>query len=320
MKKLITFTFESVHKYIILLFSCLLIVSAANSQTASNEKKQKSRMYFQYFNNADNTKTLKTTLFYISKRMRIPITNQIVFFYLGDIAPENLIDSALTDNEGIARLNFDSTYKFPSDEERYVSLSAQYNGSNTLTEVSDDIRIKEISMELFLTEVDKNKMILARAYELGNAKELYPLKSGEITFYIPRLFGDQKIGQSNIDEGKASLKYPTEIAGDSIGNLSIIARLNDTDEYGNVERILTSFRWGNKKPLAEHKSLLTIQITIPTRGLWHSNAPLWMIITLIVLLTGVWSHYLYVIFQLIKLARLKKNHSGLDDKSVSSVN
>ena len=167
-------------------------------------------------------------------------------------------------------------------------------------------------MELFLTEIEQSKTILVRAYELGNDDEMYPAHQGDIKYYIPRLFGDQLIGESSLDEGNSSIKFPDDIAGDSIGNISVIARIEDDDNYGNVERTLTQFRWGNKKPIQEHKSVLTIQITIPTRGLWHTNAPLWMVITLIILLTGVWGHYLYVIFQLIKLARLRKKREQLN--------
>ena len=160
------------------------------------------------------------------------------------------------------------------------------------------------------------KSISVRAYELGNSKDLSPVEDADVNFYVPRLFSDQLIGEGSIRDGKCSIEFPENIAGDTIGNISLIARIEDHDNYGNVEREIKDFRWGSTQPIEEDKSLMTIEITIPTRALWHTNAPLWMIVTLIILLTGVWSHYFYVIYQLFRMKKLSpdKNINNMDDK------
>ncbi len=43
----------------------------------------------------------------------------------------------------------------------------------------------------------------------------------------------------------------------------------------------------------------------PARELWTPIAPMWMIITLIIMLAGVWGHYIYAIVQLIGIRRSK---------------
>ena len=43
------------------------------------------------------------------------------------------------------------------------------------------------------------------------------------------------------------------------------------------------------------------------RGLGDTDAPLWMVYTLIVLLSVVWFHYLYVFFIMYKINRLRSN-------------
>jgi hypothetical protein len=174
----------------------------------------------------------------------------------------------------------------------------------SFTRAKSNISLKDVFMELFLSEINSIKTVSVRAYEIGNNKELYPVENAKVNFYVPRLFSDQLIGNSNFSDGMCSIEFPSDIAGDTIGNISIIARIEDHDYYGNVERQLRNFRWGTTEPIEDDKSLMTIEISIPTRALWHTNAPMWMIVTLIVLLIGVWSHYMYVIFQLIKLSRL----------------
>jgi hypothetical protein len=148
------------------------------------------------------------------------------------------------------------------------------------------------------------KTVSVRGYEIGNDEEMIPVQDADVYFYVPRLFSDQIIGESEIVDGQSYIIFPENIAGDTIGNISIIARIEDHDEYGNVERKVSNFRWGTTAPIEDDKSLMTITINIPTRALWHTNAPLWMIFTLIFLLIGVWGHYVFVIISLFKLKSL----------------
>ncbi|MEI6750751.1 MAG: hypothetical protein WCM93_16465, partial [Bacteroidota bacterium] len=96
------------------------------------------------------------------------------------------------------------------------------------------------------------------------------------------------------------------IFGDSIGNLTVIAQIEENDIYGNV-RGEAKINWGLPKRL--------INAEKPTGELWTPIAPLWMIITLIIMLVGVWSHYAYTVIQLYKIKKIglikaKKESSG----------
>lgn len=261
-----------------------------------------------FFDKSDKSKSIKATVYALKDRMRNYPVNEKIYFYYGDRSDENILDSATIDNNGVAQLDFPEGYAFLTGEDGTVTVSAYFNGNESFTEKSAEISFIELEMELMLTEVEGSKTIEVRAYEKRKDDEMMPVKMANISFYVPRYFNDQKIGESEFAMGKTSLKFPENIAGDTIGNVSIIARIEDHSEYGNVERSITNFRWGTTQPIQEDKSLMTIQITIPTRALWHTNAPLWMIITLIILLTGVWSHYIYVIYQLSKLHKLGKKN------------
>jgi hypothetical protein len=282
----------------------VLISCVAFSQSA--KKRISPRISLDYFNKEDNSRILQASLYVIENRERVPISNEKVYFFLGDASDNQVLDSIITDADGVAQYIFAEDYKFPIDEDRKVKITAQFNGNKTYTGKSADIEIKEIMMELFLSEINAEKSIAVRGYELGDGNEMVPIEDAEVTFYIPRYFNNQLIGKSEFVDGRSKIQFPENIAGDTIGNISIIARIEDHEFYGNVERKVENFRWGTTVPIEEDKSLMTIQITIPTRALWHTNAPLWMIITLIVLLTGVWSHYIYVIINLFRMKNLSK--------------
>lgn len=294
-------------KYWMIVLLLLVFQTDLFSQNTKKNKSTRVRMSLTYHNDVTKARSLVAKLYYIENRVRIPVTNEMVIFYLGDMSDDIVIDSILTDDNGEAHLEFEEDFRFQVDEDRQFYISALYNGNKSFTSAKSDITIKDITMELFLNEIAGSKTISIRAYEMGNGSDLVPVDDAEVNFYVPRLFSNQLIGEGEISEGRGGIEFPANLAGDTIGNISIIARIEDHDEYGYVERQLKDFRWGNTQPIEEDKSLMTIEITIPTRALWHTNAPLWMIITLIILLTGVWSHYFYVIYQLIKLNKLSKN-------------
>ena len=103
-----------------------------------------------------------------------------------------------------------------------------------------------------------------------------------------------------MDAGEGTFEFPKNIPGDENGHLKIFVRLEENEVYGDVEKT-ASAKWGN------HRS----GFIEPVRSLWTSGAPIWMITTLIILLAGVWSHYLYAVIQLIKI---RKEGSKLEKK------
>ena len=112
------------------------------------------------------------------------------------------------------------------------------------------------------------------------------------------MFNLLKIGETDLDEaGTGKVEYPGKLVGDSLGNIIILARIEENDMFGNVQG-QSSISWGIPKQyyLAEK----------PSRELWTPIAPIWMIVTLIIMLTGVWAHYIYAVVQLIKIKQISK--------------
>jgi len=310
MKTILIYYIWTTRTKIIIVLMALTTIFCYTAFSQNAKKRINPRMSLDYFNLEDNSRILRASLYVIENRERMPITNEKIYFYLGDASENNMLDSLDTNADGIAEYTFSEDYKFPIDEDRKVTITAQFNGNKTYSQKSADIDIKEILMELFLSEINGVKSIAVRGYEQGNKNEMVPIEDANVSFYIPRYFNDQLIGKSEFVDGRSKIQFPENMAGDTLGNISIIARIEDHEFYGNVERKVANFRWGTTIPIEEDKSLMTIQITIPTRALWHTNAPLWMIITLIVLLTGVWSHYVYVIINLFRLKNLSKKRAN----------
>jgi hypothetical protein len=111
------------------------------------------------------------------------------------------------------------------------------------------------------------------------------------------MFMDLPVAEDFLDEnGEYVMEIPDDIPGTADGDIEVIARFNDHYMFGTVEKRQT-LQWGVPTQY---------DFAVSQRTLWTQVAPLWMIITLSVLLAGVWGHYIFVVIQLLKLKRIAR--------------
>jgi len=115
------------------IITLIVITFLFNSKGFSQPAKKKisPRISLEYFNKEDNSRSLKATLYVIENRVRVPVVNEKIFFYVGDISDENILDSITTDVNGVSEYVFPEDYNFPVDEERIVTYFAQFNGNKS---------------------------------------------------------------------------------------------------------------------------------------------------------------------------------------------
>jgi len=208
-----------------------------------------------------------------------------------------IIGDAVSNADGIAEFNIpDGAVDYPKDEEGYIYFTARFDGSDAYWEAEEELTIKDVVVNIRFEEDGEDKMVYFEGIILG-PEEDWPLADDDFYFYVPRMFSDMKIADGWFEEdGTGYIDFPTTVIGDSIGNVLVIARLEEHYDYGNVE-VSETINWAIPKKLLKAEK--------PQRELWTPIAPLWMIITLIIMLTGVWAHYFYAIVQLILIKRSK---------------
>lgn len=220
-----------------------------------------------------------------------------VQFYLTDGEERLLLGEAVSDVNGIAELNIpEGNVIYPKDEEGYIYFTATYDGGDQYLEAEEELMVKDVSISLTLEDGEDEKLIYFEGVIHG-PEEDWPLADDDLYFYVPRMFSDMKIADGWFEEdGTGFVEFPTTVIGDSLGNVLVKARIEDHYDYGNVE-VTKMVNWAKPKHL--------ISAEKPVRELWTPIAPLWMIITLIIMLTGVWAHYIYAIIQLVLIKRSK---------------
>ena len=221
----------------------------------------------------------------------VPVSDaKIDFFSLAD-GKSSLLGSILTNKDGKASFT-PKNAKYLKNKEDLSEVKATFTGKGKLASSEASVKFKELNLLITLSEKDSLNTIQLHATSVGPNGEAIPLKETNFNLYIQGLFSKLKIGECFVDAGEGTFEFPKNIPGDENGHLKIFVRLEENEVYGDIEKTANA-KWGN------HRS----GFTEPVRSLWTSGAPIWMITTLIILLAGVWSHYLYAVIQLIKIRK-----------------
>jgi hypothetical protein len=112
-----------------------------------------------------------------------------------------------------------------------------------------------------------------------------------VEFDVKRLFCLFPIGNEKTDSsGLCSTEFPSNMPGDKNGKVTIVVRMPDNETYGTVEES-KDINWGK----------LLVYEAKPIRGLGDTDAPLWMVYALLILLSGVWLNVVYIIILVIRI-------------------
>lgn len=241
---------------------------------------------------SDDSRVFNLKLTGESEEGNVPVYQAKIDLFSVAEGKSELIATVTTDREGKASFTLKSTMNLLKDKEGVSEVKSIFKGTGKLTGSEATVKFKELNLKMVLVEKDSVNTIVLKASSVGPKGELIPLKETNFNLYIQGLYSRLKVGECFVDGGEGSFVFPDNIPGDENGNLKIYARLEENEAFGDVEKI-ESAKWGN------HRS----GFIEPQRSLWTSGAPIWMITTLIILLAGVWSHYMYAIVQLIKIRK-----------------
>ncbi len=246
------------------------------------------------FNQSDTHKKLIATLTARIKgeRGRIRMESAEIEFYNMIDTTKIILGKATTDKEGVAVFEIGMEQNITTSPENGYEFAALFKGNENYSEASKSGVFKLIKMDISFAEIDSVKTIVASAYQIEGLEEYAPVKA-TVRFYVPGQFSMLEIGKEKFQDGRASVEFPENLPGDSNGNLKIIVAIENSKRYGTVEASGIK-NWGKPRPPV---------VIEKRRGLGDTDAPLWMVYTLIILLSAVWFHYMYIIYVFITIKR-----------------
>jgi hypothetical protein len=142
------------------------------------------------------------------------------------------------------------------------------------------------------------KAVLTKADEDGIQT---PVKGVDVKVYVQRAFSLLPVEGDNLktnESGEANVEFPKDIPGDADGKLTVVAKVEDNDEVGELEA-KEIMKWG---------TVLKPDESFSRRALWQtaSNAPLPLVIFVTSMVVLVWGIIFYIVTLLFKVNKLGK--------------
>jgi hypothetical protein len=167
----------------------------------------------------------------------------------------------------------------------------------SLVRVAGQDRTAEINLDFSVEE--GKKLITATVIETFGDSLGTPVPDLDVYFFVERTFKPLPIGDifNTTDEnGQVTIEFPADLPGDTLGNVTIIARIQESDEFKDTE-VSKTVDWGVP---------LVIDDTASERSLWAAgaNAPIPLLILVNSLILIVWSIIFYLIYELFKISRM----------------
>ncbi|HWB24039.1 MAG TPA: hypothetical protein VG738_01105 [Chitinophagaceae bacterium] len=218
-------------------------------------------------------------------------------FYITAQSPEHLLGKGITNDKGIAVLFIPPSAKdewMKSSQQSFFVVSEaskQYDA----TQGEADVTKAKIKIDT----ADERK-IVATLLALKDSVWV-PVKGVDMKVAIKRLGGDLNVNESptfTTDSlGMISADFKRDsLPGDSKGNLTLVAKVEDDDTYGNVtsEKIVP---WGKA---VNYVSTFDKRTLFARRG----RSPIWLELMAYSIIAVVWGILLYLVGQLIKVKKL----------------
>jgi hypothetical protein len=285
-------------RYLLLAFSLSGICLGLDSAMAQNPApgKTEATIGMAYFKKSDLSKMVVAVVKRKDAEGKfVPARSAPVNFYTRSQNETRLLKRVSTDNKGQAMMAVPGD--LPLDDSLYFTLIAKIENDSLYQDVQEQIHYKDVSLALSIDPKDTARMATAKLLETSKDGKAVPVKGAEVKFYIRRMFGYMAASEENTvstdEKGEAVFSYPRDIPGDTSGNITLVARLEDNEKFGNVE-IKSSQNWGT--------TLVKIEDPFP-RALWDYAAPFPLVITISTLFGGVWLVYFFIFYQLRKIKK-----------------
>ena len=243
-----------------------------------------------YYKQADQTVKIVATLMVTDEYD--PVVGTRVDFYSRMDTASVLLGSAITDPQGVAilegvpfdRILLDAAHRF------YITYAVP--DSTSYLSGGEVLSYQDVEMRLSFDLVDSVKQIVVQMVSWDDQGQPVYIEDMDAYLFVPRLFSQLPIGEIYTEsEGIGRVRFLTDLPGGPHGELTVYAGILDSDEYGNVEVSATS-RWA--QPAGE-------EATDVPRALWSPRPPMWMAVTFVILMLGVWFHYGWIVANMLSI-------------------
>jgi hypothetical protein len=285
---------------IFFLLTAFIIFSAAQAQDSITKQPLLDVNYFSYNNNIQYVQVMARLK---QGRKFEPVKGVVLKVYLDSISSSMLMtERAVTDETGKADATIPPSLQKQWNASAKHKFIAEASGVKEFERQNAEMEIVKARLLIDTATGDETKNITATftAFENG---EWTPVKGVDMKIVIKRMGGDLTIGDeanyTTDSSGTVTAEFKRDsIPGDSNGNIVLVAKVEDNDNYGNLSVEKTA-KWG--APLIYHSTLYERSL-FATRD----KAPIWLLFMAYFIIGIVWGTLIYLVFQIFKIKKLGK--------------
>jgi len=273
-----------------------LLVTFWNPVLAEENQPAKAKMGLDYLKDAGDQRFLTANLkSRVDKRYQ-PVQGQTISLYIEESGGLNLLGSVITDQEGIANLQIPANFKETLNSMYEFRFLARLENNSDFVAKEKELIIREAFLDVDFIVRDSIKLIQASVKERDSVGTRLPTEDVEIKFLVERPFSRLPIGGAyNIinEEGTATIEFPDDLPGDSMGHIIVFVKIEDSDVYGNIEK-MGDVIWGVPTVFDDATT---------ARSLWAAgaNAPYSLLVLVNSLIVAVWGIMLFIVIRIYQI-------------------
>ncbi|HEV2717113.1 MAG TPA: NrfD/PsrC family molybdoenzyme membrane anchor subunit [Terriglobales bacterium] len=169
-----------------------------------------------------------------------------------------------------------------------ILFAVLFLGANRVSAVDVQAEKPQPQITIATSTEEGKKVIIVTVTSEGK-----PVEGSHVVLQIKRTFGNLTLGEEDtLADGTIAVPFPADLPGGPEGKIQVVAQIKSPPELATTA---TQTLDGASKVLPNKDPF--------PRALWAPHAPLALLITIGSMLTIVWSVYVFVVVQLIKIRK-----------------
>jgi hypothetical protein len=279
------------------LICCFILATKIIAQ----DEKPEVMLNLRHFTENNSLQYLKVQVQLKADNKLQPLKDVAVQLYLDSVTSTNLIGNIKTDEKGAAQTIVSASLKnlwASSPNHKFIAV-AKPNPKDEAT--TTGLEIAKSKIEIDTLNADGTRSVTAKVFSYNNGEWL-PAKDVEVKIGVERLGGSLKIGDDetyttdSLGQVTGEFKLDSLPATDAKGNIVLVAKVEDNDQFGNLS-VEKTVPWGK---YYQHVN------TFGQRSLSAARfrAPLWLLFMAYSIVAAVWGVIIYLVFQVFRMKRL----------------
>ena len=306
---------KKLHKQIVSLFLLCSILSITLYAQETEKPELLVNLGYYTANNMMQYVQVKTQM--KAKNKLQPVKDVVVQLYLDSLSDENLVAKLKTNDKGTAKAGIPLTLKEKWTANAAHKFIAVTEALKNIGETTTEIEVNRAKIVLDTTNSDGARSVSAQVLSFENG-EWVPAADVEVKIGVSRLGGQIKIGEEesyttdSTGQISAEFKVDSLPATDKKGNITLVAKIEDNDKFGNLlmEKTVPWGKYYQRENNFGERSLFATRF----------RTPIWLLFMAYSIIAAVWGVIIYLVFVLVKIRKQGTKHPESIDKNLQPSN